>query len=153
MSALKSIFRSRFVMYLSGMLIAALIIWFIGPLIGIAGSEPLSGALQRVLAITLMPALLGLGTTFVALRNGRNADGLAAGVAAQPSPQAAAAAASGAEVADLGKRLKEALDLLKKSKAAKRWGRGWLYQLPRRRHRPPARYPASCSARRRRSAP
>src|SRR5215469_1138765 len=129
MSALKSIFRSRFVMYLLGMLIAALIIWFIGPLIGIAGSEPLAGALQRVLAITLMPALLGLGTTFVALRNGRNADGLAAGVAAQPSPQAAAAASS-AEVADLGKRLKEALDLLKKSKAAKRWGRGWLYQLP-----------------------
>src|SRR6516164_1199703 len=130
MSALKSILRSRFVMYLLGMLIAALIIWFIGPLIGIAGSEPLSGALQRVLAITLMPALLGLGTTFVALRNGRNADGLAAGVAAQPSPQAAAVAASSAEVADLGKRLKEALDLLKKSKAAKRWGRGWLYQLP-----------------------
>src|SRR5262249_12235614 len=129
MSFLKSILRSRFIMYLLGMLIAALIIWFIGPLIGIGGSEPLAGALQRVLAITIMPALLGLGATFAAMRNGKAADTLAAGVA-QTSPQAAAAAASSAEVAELSKRLKEALDLLKKSKAAKRWGRGWLYQLP-----------------------
>ncbi len=76
-----------------------------------------------------MPALLGLGTTFTHLRNTRATGEFAEGVA-KPSAEAQAAAASGEEVAALSTRLKEALDLLKKSSARRRWGSGWLYQLP-----------------------
>src|SRR6185312_3868165 len=125
---LKKLFMTRLVLYIVGMLIAALLIWFLGPLLGIGDSAPLSGELQRALAISLMPALWGLGASFSNLRDRQAGNALAEGMT--KSPEAAAAGASAEEIAELGKRLKEALDLLKKSKG-KRWiGSGWLYQLP-----------------------
>jgi type VI secretion system protein ImpL len=129
MALLKKFLFSRLVLYIVGMLIAAMLIWFLGPLLGFAGSEPLSGALQRALAICLMPAILGLSTTLMHLRNSKAVGEFADGVA-KPSAEAQAAAASSEEVAALSTRLKEALDLLKKSSARRRWGSGWLYQLP-----------------------
>lgn len=130
MRVLKQILLSRMMLYIIGMLVAALVIWFLGPLLGVAGAEPLAGAMQRALAICIMPALLGLGATVSNLRNARAVSDFADGVAAKPSAESAAAAASAEEVAALSTRLKEALDLLKKSKARRRWGSGWLYQLP-----------------------
>src|SRR5262249_44397782 len=125
---LKKIFFSRLVFYLVGMLIAALLIWFLGPLLGFAGSAPLEGAIQRAFAITLIPAIMGLGATFANLRYRQAGNAIAEGMT--KSPEAAAAETSAAEVTDLGKRLGEALDLLKKSKGRRWIGNGWLYQLP-----------------------
>jgi type VI secretion system protein ImpL len=125
---LKKLFMTRLILYIVGMLIAALLIWFLGPLLGIGDSAPLSGELQRALAISLMPALWGLGASFSNLRDRQAGSALAEGMT--KSPEAVAAGVSAEEIAELGKRLKEALDLLKKSKG-KRWvGSGWLYQLP-----------------------
>ncbi len=129
---LKKIFFSRFALYVVGMLVAALVIWFIGPLIGVGDASPLSSVLQRSLAITLIPAIMGLGATFSNVRSGRINAELQQTLTETPEAKAAAASstASAEEVADLGKRLKEALDLLKKSKVRRSWGSGWLYQLP-----------------------
>jgi type VI secretion system protein ImpL len=128
MALLKKIFLSRMFLYIVGMLVAAVLIWFIGPLIGVGDSTPLSGVLQRTLAIVLIPAILGLGATFSAVRLRQNNAALEQSLT--ESPKGKAAEAANEDVADLGKRLKEALALLKKSKMRKTWGNGWLYQLP-----------------------
>ena len=129
---LKAVFLGRTALYIVGMVIVAALIWFIGPLIGIGDVQPLSGVVQRTIAITLIPALMGAGAGFSNVRLGRENAELQASLTSTPEAQASAkASAAGAEeVAGLGGRLKEALDLLKKSKMRRTWGSGWLYQLP-----------------------
>jgi type VI secretion system protein ImpL len=128
MAFLKKIFFSRFFLYIVGMMVAGLLIWFIGPLLGEGSSGPLSSVLARMLAIVLIPAILGLGATFSSFRLRQNNAELEKSLT--ESPQGKAAEAANEEVSELGKRLKEALALLKKSKVRRTWGSGWLYQLP-----------------------
>jgi type VI secretion system protein ImpL len=125
---LKRIIFSRVILYILGMLVAAALIWFIGPLVGIGDSAPLAGVLQRTLAITLIPSLMGLGAGFSNMRYARQNQQLQQVLT--ESPKAKAEAAGAEEAAELGGRLKEALDLLKKTKVRKTWGSGWLYELP-----------------------
>ncbi len=125
---LGKIFLSRMLLYILGMLFAAVLIWFIGPLIGVGGAAPLSSVLQRTLAITLIPALMGLGSVFSNARYARTNSQLQQSLTETPHAKATAAGAE--EAAELGNRLKEALDLLKKTKVRRRWGSGWLYELP-----------------------
>jgi type VI secretion system protein ImpL len=125
---LKAIIFSRVVLYILGMLVAALLIWFIGPLVGIGDSTPLGGVMQRTLAITLIPSLMGLGAGFSNLRYARQNQQLQQSLT--ESPKAKAEAAGAEETAELGGRLKEALELLKKTKVRRTWGSGWLYELP-----------------------
>ena len=125
---LKRIFFSRIILYIAGMLVAALLIWFIGPLIGFGDNTPLAGTLQRTLAITLIPALYGMGASFSNVRYAKNNRALQAELT--ETPKAKAKAAGEEEAAELGGRLKEALDLLKKTKLRRTWGSGWLYELP-----------------------
>src|SRR5579863_3804190 len=110
---LKRIIFSRVLLYILGMLVAALLIWFIGPLIGIGDSSPLAGVMQRTLAITLIPALMGLGAGFTSLRYASQNRQLQQQLVETPKAKAEAAGAE--EAAELGTRLKEALDLLKKT--------------------------------------
>ena len=128
LNLLKEIVFSRIALYIVGMLIAAAVIWFIGPLIGVGDSAPLSGVLQRTLAITLIPAILGAGASFSNFRYARVNQQLQADLTETPKAKATAAGAE--EAAELGNRLKEALGLLKKTKVRKTWGSGWLYELP-----------------------
>lgn len=128
LEVLRKIFLSRLALYVFGMLVAALLIWFLGPLLGVGDSTPLAGALQRALVISLMPSILGLGAAFTNMQGRKAGNALADGMTA--AAPGAAAAASAEEVAELGKRLKEALELLKKSKGKRLLGSGWLYQLP-----------------------
>src|SRR5579864_3970452 len=132
LDAIKRIVFSRIALYILGMLVAAALIWFIGPLIGIGDDTPLGGVLQRTLAITLIPALYGLGATFTNVRYARTNRELQRDLTETPEAKAASAASAAAaeDAAELGNRLKEALDLLKKTKVRKTWGSGWLYELP-----------------------
>ncbi len=132
LDVIKKLLFSRIALYIVGMLIAAALIWFIGPLVGIGDTTPLSGVLQRTLAITLIPAIWGTGMSFTNIRYAQTNRQLQAELTDKPEvkAQARAVAAGAEETADLGNRLKEALDLLKKTKVRKTWGRGWLYELP-----------------------
>jgi type VI secretion system protein ImpL len=125
---LKKIIFSRIALYIVGMLVAAALIWFIGPLIGIGDTSPLSSVLQRTLAITVLPALWGVGASFSNFRYAQTNRQLQENLT--ETPQAKAVAVGAEETAELGNRLKEALDLLKKTKVRKTWGSGWLYELP-----------------------
>src|SRR5262245_64749460 len=123
MAKLKAFFRNPLVSALLGLTALALLVWFVGPLIAIAGFEPLVSTTARLVLILVIA--IAWGAVNVRRRaaeqraNSKIAEGLATG---ESNDQAAAAAARGAatedEVAVLRQRFTEALDLLKKSRKA-----------------------------------
>ena len=105
-----------------GGLIAAVLLWFLAPLIGTQGS--LSGGVTRALAAAFVPAILGITAGLSQWRQRRVNASMAAELAD------GGAAAGPQEVEALSARLREALNLLKHSRFGKAAGRRWLYQLP-----------------------
>src|ERR1051325_7956273 len=59
MRAIVSLVKNPLVMAILGLLLVALIIWFIGPLIAIAGYEPLVGVVARLVLILLVVVVWG----------------------------------------------------------------------------------------------
>ena len=101
---LGAIVFSRVALYIIGMLVVAALIWFIGPLIGIGDSSPLSSALQRTLAITLIPALFGVGASFSNFRYRRVNRQLQETITETPKAKADAASAEEAAPAPVNAR-------------------------------------------------
>ena len=94
---MKTLFRflgSRWFLTLLGTLALALLIWFIGPLISVAGVEPLASPRSRYMAVGALFGLWGfvrIGSVVRArLRNRRLMEQLAARPAAAPDPAKAA---------------------------------------------------------------
>ena len=131
MKALFSFLRARWFLSLLGTAALASLVWFLGPLFGFAGSEPLAPEIRRWVVIGglfALWALWQLGSTIAArIRNRRLMESLAAGPATPPDP---AEAASAEELATLKHRFDEALALLKRSEGRKGLGGHWVYQLP-----------------------
>ncbi len=124
MQNLLKVLAHRYVISAVGLLALALIIWFVGPLIGIADSRPLESITARLIAILLI-VLLALAVEIVRLvRTSRAASKLGAGIAAQDD----AGDRPAEEVAALKKRFEEAVEVLRKT-AGKGRG-GGLYGLP-----------------------
>ena len=131
---MKTLFRflgSRWFLTLLGTIALALLIWFIGPLISVAGVEPLASVRSRYLAVGALFGVWGLvriGSVVRArLRNRRLMDQLAARPAAPPDP---AKVASEEELQVLRERFDAALAALKGSEVRHRLGGRWVYQLP-----------------------
>ncbi|GGF11156.1 hypothetical protein GCM10011611_15990 [Aliidongia dinghuensis] len=122
---LRKIFLSKLALTILGVLIIALLIWFIGPLIGIGDVRPLDSVLARAFAILVVVAIAGFIYLLSRLGEQRQNNQMAAAVTAS-----AAADVGKEEVDELAGRLKEALELLKKSRFAGSSGRKYLYQLP-----------------------
>jgi type VI secretion system protein ImpL len=133
MAKLKSFFRNPLVVALLGLTALALLVWFVGPLIAVAGYEPLFSTTARLVTILLIVVLWGVHQARKRMReqraNAEIAKGLSTGESADAVPQAAAARAPAREdeVAVLRQRFTEALELLKKSRKAQGGG---LYALP-----------------------
>ena len=123
--------KARWFLSLLGTAALAALVWFIGPLFGFAGTEPLAPEARRwwVIGILFVLWLLWQIVSAVAarLRNRRLMEQLAAGPAAPPDPTQAASAE---ELATLKRRFDEALTLLKGSEARRGLGGHWVYQLP-----------------------
>ncbi|HEX6708645.1 MAG TPA: type VI secretion system membrane subunit TssM [Albitalea sp.] len=119
-----------------GVAAAAALLWFVGPLVAIAGSVPLAGERARWVAILVLVAAAALRAAWRAARSARRNRRLMDGLVAQadkPSPSVPGAA----EVALIGKRFEQAIGLLKRSRLGGRsaWlgalsGRPYLYELP-----------------------
>ncbi len=131
---MKALFRflgSRWFLTLLGTLALALLIWFIGPLVGVAGMEPLASPHSRYIAVGALFGVWGLvriGSAVRArLRNRRLMEQLAARPAAAPDP---AKVASEEELQVLRERFDDALAALKGSEVRHRLGGRWVYQLP-----------------------
>ncbi len=124
MNVLQKIFLSRMLVTLVGFLIAGVLIWFVGPLIGGGGSHPLDSEVHRAFAMALLPAIGGISYGLIAWRD-RRLNGQMASAVAGSAPIGAKH-----EVEELSSRLKEALAILKKSRFGGSAGRRYLYQLP-----------------------
>ncbi|MDX1654840.1 MAG: type VI secretion system membrane subunit TssM, partial [Candidatus Competibacteraceae bacterium] len=110
---------------LLGVSALSVLIWYIGPLISIAGYELLGPTLNRVLLITLLFLLWGLYRLWQWLKARRANRQMAAEIAtADP------AAAGQEEVKVLRQRLEEALGVLKRARSRGKGGGHYLYQRP-----------------------
>ena len=131
MRAVLGVLGSTWFITLLGVVILALLVWFVGPLIAIAGVTPLAGVVTRLLVIggllLLWILILVIGMIRRRRTNARMTRELAGGADAAPARDA-----SGEEVEVLRGRLREAMDLLRKTRlgGARRGGRQYLYQLP-----------------------
>ncbi len=112
-----------------GVLLLALIIWFEAPLLAFNGKEPFASEGVRWFWIWLFFLIWAVYFIwkYVAARiaNAR----LVKGVAGEPEA-APGAEESRAEVQAVGKRLQEAMEILRKTKPAGKGGGQYMYQLP-----------------------
>ncbi|WP_295398791.1 type VI secretion system membrane subunit TssM [uncultured Thiocystis sp.] len=124
-------FISRRFLTLVGIVALALLIWFVGPLIGFAGTEPLAPPVRRWMVIGTLFGIWGLvqiGSAVRArIRNRQLMEQLAAGPEPAPDP---AKTASEEELLALRERFDQALAALKQSEGRNKLGGRWVYQLP-----------------------
>ncbi len=131
MKGILAIFKHRWFVAALGLLAIGLIVWLLGPLIAIAGFEPLASPLNRLLCISAL-VLLWLGKQLAQAyakrkRNRQMLEGVLAphGEAADPAQRESAE-----ELELLNQRLLAAIAILKASKLGGRHNRQYLYQLP-----------------------
>lgn len=123
---MKKLFTNRWLLSILGLLALALLIWLLGPLIGIGDRRPLVTGTARLIAILVVVALWALNQLRKALRANKANQGMVDGlVAAQSEPEPDRSAE---EVATLKQRFEQAVAVLKKAKGKR--GRLSLYDLP-----------------------
>ncbi len=131
MTRLLDFLGARWFLALIGTTALAALVWFVGPLFGFAGREPLSSETVRWWVIGSLfgsYALYQIVSAVVArMRNRRLMDQIAAGPESPPDP---AQIASKEEVENLRHRFEEAMGVLKGSEGRRRLGGQWVYQLP-----------------------
>jgi type VI secretion system protein ImpL len=121
----RTLLRSRWFRSGIGFVGLAVIIWFLGPLIGIGQAHPLDSDIVRMIVIGLLAVLWVVINLVQMLQAARHEKDLIDDVAkAEPNE---VATASAAELDVLAKRLREALHTLKRAKLG---GGKKLYQLP-----------------------
>lgn len=124
----QAVLKSRVFIFLFGFFCLAILIWFIGPLIAVAGYEPLASASVRFFV------LLGIGLIWGALnllnkvKDKKNNDDMVNKLLHGGDSSVLDDAADGAEeIKILGGKIQQALDILKSAKLSK--GKN-IYQLP-----------------------
>jgi type VI secretion system protein ImpL len=130
-------FRNSWFLVLLGFLAVAILIWYVGPLLAIGGSAPLTSPVSRLLAMVFIGsslALYRLKSTISTMRHNRQMVGELMGSARAGAGKEArdeAAVAAEKEIDILRQNFEEALAVLKKAKFDGRKGRRqYLYQLP-----------------------
>ncbi|MCQ8182568.1 type VI secretion system membrane subunit TssM [Methylomonas sp. SURF-1] len=125
-------FKRKWVLELIGVLFLALLIWFIGPLVAIAGVAPLESELARGITIGLLVSVW-LIYRILAYRFSRQRDQkLMADLAGNDAADSVhgTEAAAEAELDVLNRGFEEALALLKTSGRKQQRGTQFLYEMP-----------------------
>ncbi len=121
-----AIFKKRWFLSLLGVVALAFLIWFVGPLVALAGYEPLASEFVRLLLIMVLVVAWGLNNLRVQMQEKKANAEIMEGITETAGAEAGAAE-SAEEVAVLRERFDEAMAVLKKSrdKSARN-----LYALP-----------------------
>jgi len=130
MQTILKIIRNSWFISILGLIAIAAIIWFIGPLIAIAGQEPFVPALNRFIAIgvvLLIWGLIKLKQYISALKKNQQ---MLESVATPAEEIDTAGQESAEELELLQRRLNDAMEILKESKLGKKHKRQYIYQLP-----------------------
>ena len=132
MRALFGVLRKRWFLSLLGLLALSLAIWVIGPLFAFADYRPLEPEWRRWILIAALFAIWIGRMLWRWLQGLRANNNLFAGLTATAprAPPSATEQATADELAELGKRMQEALGLLKKTRVKGSFGTRYLYQLP-----------------------
>ena len=130
MKAIIGFLKNRWVISLLGVLAISILIWFVGPLVSIAGSTPLAGEIARLLTILVIVVLWGLNNLRIQMQVNKANAQMIGGMAEPVMDRGGDAITeqSAEEVEMLRERFDEALQVLKKT-ARKRGGTG-IYDLP-----------------------
>ena len=130
MKKLVGIFKNRWVVSLFGLLAVSILVWFVGPLIGIAGKIPLAGEIARLVTILVIAVLWGLNNLRIQMQVNKMNEQMVGGLAEPVMDAASNATAeqSAEEVAILKERFDDALKVLKKT--AGKSGVAGIYDLP-----------------------
>jgi type VI secretion system protein ImpL len=123
---LLALFKSRLFITLVGLLLLGLLIWFGGPWLGIGNSQPLAGAVARLVLIVVIVAIWAIWLQVLQLRERRKAAQLSSDVAKVEAAPDAHDTRSADERTQLQSRFQEAVLTLRK----RRRGGGNLYTLP-----------------------
>jgi len=133
MKGILKILKHRWFVAILGLLAISLILWWLGPLIAIAGFEPLVPPMNRAVTIaSLIIFWLGrqlLKTRSATQRDRQMLEGVLGTETPAPGPDPAQQE-SAEELEILHRRLQEAIAILKASKLGGRFNRQYLYQLP-----------------------
>ncbi|NML13622.1 type VI secretion system membrane subunit TssM [Azohydromonas caseinilytica] len=124
----------------AGVLAAGALIWFVGPLVAVAGRVPLASEAARAWALAALLALslgsMAAHSLRARRRNRQLLDGLVAGADADTQPGTPETVqAPTPEVELLGRRFQEAVAQLKRARIGRRrglaaWARPYVYELP-----------------------
>jgi type VI secretion system protein ImpL len=129
---MKAVFRFFFnpsLLGFSGLIALVLLIWFVGPLISLAGWIPLQSELARIVLIVLVFAFVVLRWVWRKWRANKQNAQLVEGLVKADEAAASTRAAAPDEVETLRKRFEEAMRVLKDSQAAALAKKGGLARL------------------------
>ena len=121
-------FKKRWVISLIGLIALSILIWFVGPLVAIAGKVPLADAVVRLVVILIVVLIWGLNNLRVQMQANRANDQIAEGMAQSTQSATKNKGQSDQDVAQLKERFDEAMSVLKKS--SRKGGSVNLYELP-----------------------
>jgi type VI secretion system protein ImpL len=120
-----SLLKNRAFLVAIGLVLLALLIWFVGPYFAFADYKPLESVVARLVAIIILAVGYAIYVQLRALRNARAGEQLAKAVSREDGAGGAPGAASAGDSAQLRKRFEEAVEALKQSKRG-----ASLYELP-----------------------
>jgi len=123
-------FTNKWVIQFFGLLALALLVWFAGPLIAIAGSTPLESEWVRGAVIAAMFIIWLLYHLLMQILAGRKDRQLMHELASVDTEQSAEQKSSAEEVETLQQGFEEALKVLQESRAKGEGGKQCLYELP-----------------------
>ena len=118
MRYIRAFFRNRWVRTAFGLVVAAVLVWVFGPMLGLGEMHPLQTEIARYIAIAAMAVAWLVWNLVQELRAYRREKEIAEGIVAAPGDASKAEQdkMSAEEVAVLSDRLKEAMAALRKSK-------------------------------------
>ena len=115
----------RWLLIALGLLLVALVIWFVGPLVAIAGHVPLGGWIARAVTIAVMLVVVGGVWGFRRWRTSRRNKAMVDDLASAP---VVARDDADEDVAAMNERAAQALALMKTTRVGK--AKAFIYELP-----------------------
>ncbi|WP_198264899.1 type VI secretion system membrane subunit TssM [sulfur-oxidizing endosymbiont of Gigantopelta aegis] len=126
MKTLKAIFTKKWLVTLLGVIALSILIWFVGPLVAIAGKIPLASETVRLVTIMILLLLWGLNNLRIQAQAKKNNEELIEGLKEDSHVDEDA---SDEEVKILGERFDDAMHVLKHSSKNTN-GKQYIYDLP-----------------------
>jgi len=131
MKRLLALFKNRWVVSALGLAAIALLIWMLGPLVAVAGREPLASAAARATLTLAVVALWAVGLVRAERQarrqNQQMLEGMMATPAEAPSPTAVQ---TEEELAELRRRFEEAVGVLRQTRLGAAGEKQYVHQLP-----------------------